>query len=128
MQTPEWNPLRGYVNPVDGRTLVLGLIAWCVGATVFFRFALLSGFRSIVGDIADTRQMIFLHEHLFQVLTGTSQFISPPYLYPYPHVLGLADAFVLDLMPYAALRSLGFDQFLAYQLMIIALSLLCFMT
>jgi hypothetical protein len=128
MKPPEWKPLRGYVNPVTGRTLVAGLIAWCVGATVFFHFAALSAFQLIIGDIADTRQMIFLHEHLFHALTGNARFVSPPYLYPYPHMLGLADAFVLDLLPYAALRSLGFDQFLAYQLMIIALSLLCFMT
>jgi hypothetical protein len=119
--------LRGNVNPVDGRTLFLGLIAWFVGAAVFFRFPVLSGFQSIVGDIGDTRQMIFLHEHFFQALTGSPRFGAPPYLYPYPHVLGVADAFVLDLIPYAAFRWLGFDEFLAYQLMVIALSLLCFM-
>lgn len=127
MPLPQGRLLSGKVNAVNGRTLILGLVAWCVGAVVFFRFVLLSGFQSIVGDIGDTRQMIFLHEHFYQALTGNAQFMSPPYLYPYPHVLGVADAFFLDLIPYAAFRWLGFDEFLAYQLMIIALSLLCFM-
>lgn len=124
---PECKPLLGQLRPVDRRTLVFGLIAWCGGALIFFRFAVLSGFQSIIGDIGDTRQMVFLHEHLFNALTGAVPFTSPPYLYPYPHALGLADAFVLDLGLYAPLRWLGFDEFLAYQLTVIALSLLCFM-
>ena len=117
-------------HPVNHRfsisTGALALAVWCLGAIVFFRPALWSGFDVIAGNNADTRFIVFLHEHLFQWLRGNAEFLSPKFFYPQPNTLGYSDAFLLNLVPYATFRLLGFDPFLSLQLWIVAGSALCF--
>ena len=102
------------------------LLSWAVGAAVFFRTSLLSHFDIVNGDAADGQLIMYMHEHLFRWLEGQASFGSPAVFYPQPDVLGYTDAFLLDLLPYAAIRLLGADPYLSMQLLGIALTALCF--
>lgn len=102
------------------------MLIWAVAAAVFFRIPLLSGFAMVSGNAGDGLQSVYVHEHLYQWLLGRAAFGSPPIYYPQPHVLGYSDAYPLDLPLYAGLRLFGLDPFLSDQLMLVALSLLCF--
>lgn len=102
------------------------MLAWAAGASVFFRISLLSGFKVVPGDLIDSRMIIYFHEHLFQWLLGNEQLYSPPFYYPQPSAFGYSDAFLLDLLPYSAVRLLGFDPFLSMLATAVVLSALCF--
>lgn len=102
------------------------LLIWAGGAAVFFRTSLVSGFDVVNGAVGDSQIIVYVHEHLFRWLQGQASFGSPAMFYPQPDTLGYAEAFVLDLLPYAALRRLGADPFLSMQLTAILLSALCF--
>jgi hypothetical protein len=102
------------------------MLSWTIGAAVFFRTALLSRFAIINGDAADGQLIMYMHEHLFRWLEGRASFGSPAVFYPQPDVLGYTDAFLLDLLPYAAIRLLGADPYLSMLLLGIALTALCF--
>src|SRR5436190_13163744 len=118
--------LRPTVNPLGYRALGLGMAAWAIGAAIFFREPLLASFHVIFGDTVDGSLIIYTHEHLFRAITGHAQFLSPPFFYPQPNVLGFTDAVLLDLLPYAIFRGLGVDMFLSAQLMFLLMSLLSF--
>ena len=70
--------------------------------------------------------VVYLHEHLYQWVLGQAEFNSPPFFYPQRHVLGYTDAFILNLLPYVALRQIGIDPFLTVHLLAVCLSLLGF--
>ncbi len=106
--------------------MLSAVLCWVVGAAVFFRTSLLSGFANVNGDAADGQLIMYMHEHLFRWLQGQADFGSPAFFYPQPNVLGYTDAFLLDLLPYSAIRLLGADPYLSMQLLGIALSALCF--
>ncbi|MGC2776673.1 MAG: hypothetical protein WA418_13690, partial [Bradyrhizobium sp.] len=103
-----------------------GFAVWAAAAAVFFRHPLISSFATVLGDQFDGRMNLYLHEHLFRALQGKAQFLSPGIFYPQPHVLGFSDGFLLDTIPYSLVRLTGIDAFLAFQLVTIALSLVCF--
>lgn len=90
---------------------------------VFFRGPLLSGLTSITGDSGDTRLIIYLHEHWLQVARGLARWRDPAFFYPTADALGYTDTFLLDEIFYAPLRWCGMDEFLAYQLTLVLLSL-----
>src|SRR5581483_10276159 len=106
--------------------LLAGFVAWTAAAFFVFRYFWLSSFDFVFGDRGDGRLIVYLHEHLFEALVGQAQFLSPSFFYPQKNVLGFSDAFVLDLLPYAALRQAGFDPFLSFQILSIILSLVGF--
>ena len=54
-------------NPTSAAVPV---ITWLVGATVFFRDQLTSGFDKIMGNEGDARLIVLNHEHWFDVLPG----------------------------------------------------------
>jgi hypothetical protein len=120
-------PLRAYAEPVSWRLLGAAFVAWAVSAALAFRFVLLSGFDVIMGDGGDGRMILYLHEHLFNVLQGRAAWLSPPFFYPQRSVLGFTDAFLLDALPYATLRAVGLDPYLSFQIGAIALSFCCFL-
>ena len=122
-----WVPLRDRAQPVSCSLLAVGVLAWAGGATVFFRYPLFSSFAVIFGERGDGRMIVYFHEHLFNALRGKAQFVSPGFFYPVPHALGMAPAFLLNIVPYAILRDIGCDPFLAFQLLLVVLSLVCFM-
>jgi hypothetical protein len=124
--------IGGKMNPLAGmhrhrfHAVIVGTLTWGIGAAVFFRITLLSGFDVVSGNGGDGRQNLYVHEHLYRWILGRADFASPPIFYPQPNVLGFSDAFLIDLLPYSALRLLGLDPFLAMQLLLIALSAVCF--
>jgi hypothetical protein len=103
-----------------------GTLIWCLGAAVFFRVPLLTGFAVVTGNGGDGRQNLYVHEHLYRWILGRENFFSPPIFYPQPNVLGYSDAFLLNLLPYSALRLLGLDAYLSIQVLLIVLSAVCF--
>jgi hypothetical protein len=121
-----WVPLRDRAQPVRWSLLAVGVLAWAGGATVFFRYPLFSSFAVIFGERGDARMIVYFHEHLFNALHGKAQFVSPGFFYPVRDTLGMAPAFLLNLVPYAILRDIGCDPFLAFQLLLVVLSLVCF--
>jgi hypothetical protein len=117
--------LRGHIKPISWAVLAAGVAVWAAGAAIFFRYPLFSQFDLVFGEGGDGRMLVFLHEHIYNVLRGHAQFASPPYFYPQQATLGLGPAFLLSSPPYAMLRLLGCDPFLSFQLDLILLSLAC---
>lgn len=111
---------------LDFRFWPVAIAAWALTAAVFFRQALSSSFGLVFGDKVDGSLIIYLHEHLVRALADQADFFSPPFFYPQANVLGFTDAFLLDIPLYGVLRLLGFDMFLSEQLLIVALSFICF--
>jgi hypothetical protein len=99
---------------------------WLVGALVFYRAQLTSGFKWLRGDPADTVLAAYLCEHWFRVFHGQASWLSPSFFYPLKGVLGWSDTFFLYEIFYAPLRLLGCDMFLALQLTVILFSLVGF--
>lgn len=108
-------------------TLITALAAWLVAAAIAFRSSLLTSFDLVFGNGGDGRLIAYLHEHLFAALQGRAELLSPAFYFPQRNVLGYTDAFLLDALHFAALRGLGFDPFLASQILAMTLSLCCFM-
>lgn len=102
------------------------LVAWFVGALIFFRYPILSGFDSVLGNDADPRSIVYYHEHLYSWLLGKAEFLSPPFYYPQKYLLGYNEAFLLNLIPYSIFRACGLDPFLSFQIWIILASAVCF--
>src|SRR5690242_11418029 len=71
------------------------VLAWVMGAALFFRQQIASGFDLISGDIGDARLIVYLNEHWFRVFSGLADFRSPPQFYPLEGTLGYSDAFFL---------------------------------
>ena len=105
-----------------GYRFLVPAAAYLVGGAVFFRWQLFSGFDLLSGNSGDTRFIIAIHEHLFQVLHGRGTLLSPPFFYDTPGTLGYSDAFILNEALYAPLRLLGAEPFLALLLVPILLS------
>lgn len=99
-----------------------GTLVWAVGATWYFRDAFVSGFDTITGDRGDARLVIYLHEHWWRVWHGDAAWRSPDIFAPIRGTLGYADTFALHQIVYVPLRLIGLDQFVAFQLTLVALT------
>jgi hypothetical protein len=104
------------------RELGWAVAGWVIGAAVFFRDQLTSGFGTVTGDLGDVRLVVFLHEHWWQVWHGDRPWRTPPMFHPQTGVLAYSDTFVLDQVLYTPLRLIGVEPFLAYQLCLLALT------
>lgn len=102
------------------------LAAWLLGAMVFFRSTVFSGFDHLTGDIGDARLVALLHEHWLDVLRGHQSWRSPNFFHPIRGALGYSDTFLLDEVLYAPLRWLGLDRYTALQTTLILLTLVGF--
>jgi len=117
------------LRSVRGRVAIeaVELVAvWAVGAAVFFRSQWTSGFRTIMGNDGDTRLIVYLFEHWYQVFQGQTAWRDPAFYYPVKDVLGWSDAFFLYEVWYAPLRLIGLDPFLAAQVSVVLLSFVGF--
>lgn len=119
------------VHPIRRRHHVLGetvaiVGAWLVGALFFFSAQWTSGFDRIMGNTGDTRLQVYLNEQWFLVLRGTQPWRNPPFFYPVKGILGYTDTFFLYEIFFAPFRLLRAEPFLAFQLTIIASSLMGF--
>jgi hypothetical protein len=122
MKHVEPRALRFSSSSGGGYRFLVPAAAYLVGGAVFFRWQLFSGFDLLSGNSGDTRFIIAIHEHLFQVLHGRGTLLSPPFFYDTPGTLGYSDAFILNEALYAPLRLLGAEPFLALLLVPILLS------
>jgi len=102
------------------------ILAWILGATIFFRQQTSSGFDLISGNFGDARLIIYINEHWFRVFSGLADFRSPSQFYPLEGTLGYSDAFFLYQVFYSPLRFFGVDQFLAFQLTLVGLTAIGF--
>ena len=102
-------------------------LAWVLGAFVFFRQPVLSGFTRITGDNGDARLIVYLHEHWWRALHGAEPWSDPGFFHPTGDVLGYSDTFVLNELFFAPARWAGADMFLAYQITLVLLSLVGFL-
>jgi hypothetical protein len=101
---------------------VLPTALYVIGALVFFRWQIFSNFDLVFGELADTNDVAFLHEHIYRWLWGRADFLSPPFFFNLTETLGYSDAFLLDEIVYVPLRLLGADPLLAITLTAIVLS------
>ncbi len=102
--------------------LVFPISLYVVGAVVFFRWQIFSNFDLVFGELADTNDVAFLHEHIYRWLWGRADFLSPPFFFNVTETLGYSDAFLLDEIVYVPLRLLGAEPLLAITLTAIVLS------
>jgi hypothetical protein len=102
------------------------ILAWILGAAIFFRQQIGSGFDLISGNIGDARLIVYINEHWFKVFSGLADFRSPTQFYPLQGTLGYSDAFFLFQIFYSPFRLLGVDEFLAFQLTLIGLTAIGF--
>jgi hypothetical protein len=117
----------GDVAPSPSRTrLARAVGAWAIGAAIFFRTPLATGFGTITGDEGDARLVTFLHEHWWQTLRGDATWDSPPIFHPTTGTIAYADTFVLDLVLYVPLRIVGVPPLVAFQCCLIALTAIGF--
>jgi hypothetical protein len=114
-------------QPIARRvSLFLPFALYVVGALVFFRQQIFSGFDLSFGDRGDNRLIIFIHEHVYRSLHADSLLLSPPFFFNQPNTLGYTDALLLDQAIYVPLRLLGADPLVALSLTILVLSALAF--
>ena len=95
---------------------------------MFFSAQWSSGFNRIMGNDGDTRLIVYLNEQWFLVLRGAQPWRNPPFFYPAKGLLGYTDTFFLFQIFFAPFRVLGAEPFLAFQLTLIALSLVAFVS
>jgi hypothetical protein len=100
--------------------------AWLIGALFFFSAQWTSGFDRLMGNTGDTRLQVYLSEQWFLVLRGAQPWRDPPFFHPVKGILGYTDTFFLYEIFFAPFRLLHADPFFAFQLTLIAMSLMGF--
>lgn len=89
---------------------------------------LFSHFVSVPGDIGDSRLIIYLLNHWYNVFCGDNSFFSLNYFYPDKLVLGYSDALFLLGIFYSFFRLFGFDYFASLQLLFIFMTIVAYLT
>ncbi len=114
---------------VSSRIWFAVLMSVCVAVclSVVFRPFFSSHFDLTEGDLADGRFELTVLEHWIKVFHGQAHAASPNFFYPEQGVLGDSDTFFGLALPYAVLRSLGADRYLAVQLATMLLTALGFL-
>ncbi|HLK45968.1 MAG TPA: hypothetical protein VKT18_08255, partial [Acidimicrobiales bacterium] len=102
--------------------------SWLVGELVFFRSQWLSGFDRVMGDPGAARFLVYVNEHWYQALLGRASWRDPAFYFPLGDTLGRSDTLLLWQLVYAPARALGADPFLAFQVVLVALSAVGFVT
>lgn len=121
--SPEPSTYERWLLPV-----LIPILGWVLGASVFFRDQLRSGFTAVTGDEGDARLAVVIHEHWYRVVQGEAGWRDPTFFHPAKGVLGYTDTFVLNALLYIPLRLLRLDVFLAFEVTLILLSLIGFVS
>lgn len=95
--------------------LALSAVCGLLCVLTVFRPFFQSHFDSILSDPGDGRLCLTILEHWVKVFHGQAPAASPNFIFPERGVLGHSDTFFLHALPYAALRFLGLDRYLAFQ-------------
>jgi hypothetical protein len=106
--------------------LVFPIALYVVGGLVFFRWQIFSNFDLVFGELPDTNDVAFLHEHIYRWLLGRADLLSPPFFFNVTETLGYSDAFLLDEIVYVPLRLLGAEPLLAITLAAVVLSAMAY--
>jgi hypothetical protein len=97
-------PHRRYGLSVEGT--FIPLLIYIIGALVFFRQQVVSGFDLGFGGRGDARMAAFIHEHVYRWLHVRAGLLSPPFFFDQTGTLGYTDAFLLNQLFYAPLRAI----------------------
>jgi hypothetical protein len=97
-----------------------------VGVCFFHRYTIHSGFDLVQADTGDSRFIVFTLESLSQALRDRWPWLSPPIFYPVRNVAAYSDLLLGPGLLYAAIRSFGPQPFAAFNLTLVALSLLSY--
>ena len=107
------------------------VVAWIVGMLLQFHPMLLSGLRRIQSDWGDTRLNNYILEHGYRWLLGFpghERFWSPPVFYPAPNTAAYSDV-LLGVAPfYWPWRLVGFAPDTAFQLWLLTIATLNFVS
>jgi hypothetical protein len=99
---------------------VIGI--WLLSLVVFFREFVFSGFSRIQIRGGDSDIAYVVAEHWYQWLSGSADWKSPAFFFPAKGTLGYTDTQFLYLPPYAILRWMGADMFIALQFVVMLLT------
>lgn len=87
-----------------------------------------SNWNLLPGDVGDSRLLIFILEHWFNVFKGHESFFHLNMFFPDKMALGYSDALFLFSIPYSTFRLLGFDIFTSFQLVFFFMTSLGYFT
>jgi hypothetical protein len=90
--------------------LMLVVIGW------LYRQQIMNGFQLLAGDRYDGIISTTILEHWYNVFRGRAQWDEVGYFFPHTKVIAQTDAYFLLGVLYTPLRLLGFDQFVAAEL------------
>jgi hypothetical protein len=83
----------------------------------------------IPGDLGDARFNMYILEHGYRYVTGqTPSYWNAPFMYPFPQVIALSDNLLGTMPVYAFFRLISFDRETSFQLWLITLCVLNFIT
>ena len=107
-------------------------LAFCLGGLLLAHHEmLLTGFRFTQNDLGDTRFCNYLLEHGWRWLTrqrGHLSLWSPPYFFPATDTLAYAENMLGSMPLYGVFRAVGFEVDTAFQLWILSVSTLNFVS
>lgn len=106
-------------NPVNrDRAVWIFLVTVCLALSLFtvYRAFWISRFDSVLSDPVDGRFSISILEHWTRVFHAQSPLASPNFFYPQQGMLGFSEAFFLLAVPFASLKAVGLDRYLAFQI------------
>lgn len=110
------------------KSKLLPLAAALAAAVIFFWPFFASHGDLLSGDLGDNRLHLVILEHWRAVAAGQASSLSPNFFAPVPGVLAYSDALFLYVPPYLLLRAITLEPYLAYQLTLIALKFLAFLS
>jgi hypothetical protein len=108
------------------RGVAAASLVWLFGMGTLYRETLTSGFEVLHGGNLDQRLLIYLSEHWYRVLGGDAAWRDPSAFYPVTNDLGYSDSLVLFQLAYVPLRWMGLDQFVAFEVTLMALTTIGF--
>jgi hypothetical protein len=120
---PEITPARP-----DLKFLIAASVTCAIALLIFFRDFVSSRFNLIAADVGDGRLMIAILEHWWAVARHQAQFLSPNFFWPERGVLGYSDSLILFAAPYSIARYMGLDRYLAFELCLLAVQAIGFVS
>ncbi|MGE5648033.1 MAG: hypothetical protein ACM336_19830 [Acidobacteriota bacterium] len=108
------------------RLCLVWTLAGLAGVAFIFRAFVVSRFDKIAGNFGDARLVIYLLEHWNRAFQGAEIWLSPPFFYPEKGILGYSVTAFIEALPYCIFRSLSFDPFVSFELMLMSFSFIGF--
>ena len=92
---------------------LLALGCWAAGWVFLFQDTLFSDFRLLPGDESDSRLILYIQEHWFQVFSGRAEWRTLGMFFPAEGSLGYSDTFFVFGLVHSLLRVVGVDLYVA---------------